>query len=183
MERADESTGRVRVVVDRLAVAAECEPVATPEGAEVVVERVVLHHEDDDVLDLRQGVGASREMGIGARSGCEQRTIPPKAPRRRRRGVGLAANGRGEAGRGQSGSHSGGQERPAGEPMHPGRALVRVLAHRRYANPVPRRLSVRTGTWMSARPVGSGPNPGNAWGHLSGCMACPFVQDGGSLGR
>src|ERR1700721_2792700 len=55
------------------------EPLAPAEGAEVVVERVVLHHEHDDVLDLRQQVGADPTGGIGpfARPGPVRLPLPP----------------------------------------------------------------------------------------------------------
>src|SRR4029079_18813134 len=56
----------VRVLGIRGAIVAEREPLPPAEGAEVVVEGVVLHHQDDDVLDLRQHVGASRTGGIGS---------------------------------------------------------------------------------------------------------------------
>jgi hypothetical protein len=45
------------------------EPLAPAEHAEVVIEGVVLHHQHDDVLDLRQHVGAGRAGGIGPLAG------------------------------------------------------------------------------------------------------------------
>jgi hypothetical protein len=41
------------------------EPVAVAERAEVVVEGVVLHHEDHHVADLRHSVRAGRDRGVG----------------------------------------------------------------------------------------------------------------------
>ncbi|HSV05114.1 MAG TPA: hypothetical protein VLI07_01300 [Candidatus Binatus sp.] len=46
--------GRRRHAVDQV------EAVAAAEHPEVVVERVILHHQDDDVLDLGEGVRARR---------------------------------------------------------------------------------------------------------------------------
>ncbi len=52
----------IRVRRLRLAVASELEPVAPPgEHAQVAVVGMVLHHQDDNVLDLRQQVGAGRQ--------------------------------------------------------------------------------------------------------------------------
>ena len=56
----------VRILGIRRAIVTERESLPPAEGAEVVVEGVVLHHQDDDVLDLRQHVGASRTGGIGS---------------------------------------------------------------------------------------------------------------------
>jgi len=66
----------VRVGVRRRGLAAgEREPVrARPaEHAEVIVVGVVLHHQDHDVLDLRDRVRARGQAGIGPRTGLPQR--------------------------------------------------------------------------------------------------------------
>ena len=63
------------VVVERRPVPAEREPVAAAEHAEMVVEGVVLHHEDDHVLNGGQRVGAGREMRVGQAARREQ--LPP----------------------------------------------------------------------------------------------------------
>ena len=56
----------------------EAEPVAAPEHPEVVVERVVLHHHDDDVLDLRQDVGPLGQLRVRQRAGAEGRAGCPE---------------------------------------------------------------------------------------------------------
>ena len=64
MERADELGCALRVGVDRLTAAVERVSVAAPEHAEVIVEGVVLHHEDHDVLDLRDRVDALGKIRV-----------------------------------------------------------------------------------------------------------------------
>ena len=108
VERTDELAASSRVGVDRPAAAVEREAVAAPEHPEVVVEGVVLHHEDDDVLDLRQRVGALGELRVRAatRAGGwawaslrvparSARAIPAGSGRRRRPGrrCGRGTNG------------------------------------------------------------------------------------------
>ena len=61
----DHGARGVGILGIRRAVVTEREPLPPAEGAEVVVEGVVLHHQDDDVLDLRQHVGAGRAGGVG----------------------------------------------------------------------------------------------------------------------
>ena len=85
---------RVRVGVDRSA-ASDRQPVhRSPAGdlvrnhPEQVVERVVLHHQHDDVLDLvhaRAAGGPVRGTG-GSRAGAGRRDAPPGGPRRASRG-------------------------------------------------------------------------------------------------
>jgi hypothetical protein len=70
VERADELRRALRIGVDRLAVAVELESVAAPEHPEVIVEGVVLHHEDHDVLDLRIVSTPSAGSGSGATRAC-----------------------------------------------------------------------------------------------------------------
>src|ERR1700728_3775139 len=60
----DHGARGVGILGIRRAVVTAREPLAPAEGAEVVVERVVLHHQDDDVLDLRQQVGAGWTGGV-----------------------------------------------------------------------------------------------------------------------
>jgi hypothetical protein len=62
--------GRERVVgvgvaVDRGDVLQVVPPVGAGQPAEEVVERAVLHHQDDDVLDAPGTVGANRGRGVG----------------------------------------------------------------------------------------------------------------------
>src|SRR5690242_17862699 len=63
--RPDHGTRGVRILGLRGAVVTDREPLAPAERAEVVVEGVILHHQHDDVLDLRQHVGTGRTGGIG----------------------------------------------------------------------------------------------------------------------
>ena len=65
----DHSARGVGILGIRRAVVPEREPLPPAEGAEVVVEGVVLQHQDDDVLDLRQHVRAGRTGGIGPVAG------------------------------------------------------------------------------------------------------------------
>ena len=55
----------VGVLGRRLAVGADGESVAPADEAQDVVERVVLHHHHDDVLDLRNLVGPGGQVGPG----------------------------------------------------------------------------------------------------------------------
>ena len=55
---------RVRVGRCRLPVGVQGETVAATEQAKEVVEGVVLHHEDNDVVDAGQQVGASGQPGL-----------------------------------------------------------------------------------------------------------------------
>ena len=59
----------VRVGVRRhwTAVGADGEAVAPAEHSQEIVERVVLHHQDHDVLNVRHGVGAWGKVRIGER--------------------------------------------------------------------------------------------------------------------
>jgi hypothetical protein len=61
----DCGTRRIGIPGIRCAVVTERESLPPAERAEVVVEGMVLHHQDDDVLDLRQHVGAGRAGRIG----------------------------------------------------------------------------------------------------------------------
>ena len=61
----DHGARGVGVLGIRSAVVAERQALPPAEGAEVIVERMVLHHQDKDVLDLRQHVGAGWAGGIG----------------------------------------------------------------------------------------------------------------------
>ena len=70
MKGADVAPAGVRVRVRRAAVAVEGEPVASAKHAEVVVEGMVLLHDDHDVVDQRQRVGALRQAGVGQGSGA-----------------------------------------------------------------------------------------------------------------
>ena len=72
----DHGARGVRVLGIGRAVVTERESLAPAEGAEVVVERVVLHHQHDDVLDLRQQVGADPAGGIGPVA----RPVPARLP-------------------------------------------------------------------------------------------------------
>ena len=54
--------------VGRRATCIERESIATAEHAKVVVERMIFHHDNNNVFDLRQEIGAFRF-----------RTIPPLA--------------------------------------------------------------------------------------------------------
>ena len=57
----DHGARGVRILGVRRAVVANRQSLAAAQRAEVVVEGVVLHHQHDDVLDLRQRVGARRD--------------------------------------------------------------------------------------------------------------------------
>ena len=131
VERAHVATGRIRVEVDRLPVPSGRQPVPAAQRAQVVVERVVLHHEHDDVLDLREGVGSRRKVRVGERSGLAQREPSGQTGGPCRGRVGLAADGRSQPGRDRAG-----EQRPAGEPLRPRRVgfSTGILVHRRYGN-------------------------------------------------
>ena len=103
------ATGWIRVVVERPSVWSECEPVPATQGAEVVVERVVLHHEHDDVLDLRHRVHAGRQMRVRTRSGREERSIRSKTYGHGRGRVVLAADDGSETGCGKAAGNGPGQ--------------------------------------------------------------------------
>ena len=145
MKRADIPTGGIRVVVERLPSRIEGEPVAAVQRSQVVVERVVLHHEDHDVLDLGHGVGAHRKMRKGAGARLKERTVRSEALGSRRRGVRGAADGCADPGCGQSGSDGAGQQGAARQPRREWLAwkLPLALSHRRYANSEPFPLSLR----------------------------------------
>ncbi len=63
--RRDHGSRRVGILGIRRTIVPAREPLPPAECAEVVVEGVVLHHQDDDVLDMRQHVRAGRAGGIG----------------------------------------------------------------------------------------------------------------------
>ena len=69
VEGADIPAARVRIRVRRAAAAVEGEAVAPAEHAEVVVEGVVLLHDDHDVVDLGHRVGALGQARVGQGSG------------------------------------------------------------------------------------------------------------------
>src|SRR5215472_16698641 len=75
----DHGARRVRILGIRRAIVTERETLPPAEGAEMVIEGVVFHHQDDDVLDLRQHVGADRAGGIGpvARPVVARPPLPP----------------------------------------------------------------------------------------------------------
>src|SRR5580704_6945519 len=79
-EGTDVSTEWVRIRVPRPAATVKRESVASAEHPEVVVEGVVLLHDDHDVIDLRQRVGARGQTWIGQRSG-----VAPLGARRQMR--------------------------------------------------------------------------------------------------
>src|SRR6478735_12296754 len=62
--RPDHAARGVRVLGIWPAVLTGRQPLTSAEGAEVVVEGVVLHHQHDDVLNLRQYVGADRARRV-----------------------------------------------------------------------------------------------------------------------
>ena len=64
VKRPDHGPRGVRVLGFRRAVVTKGESLAPAQRAEVVIEGVILHHQHDDVLDLRQHVGARRAGGI-----------------------------------------------------------------------------------------------------------------------
>ena len=149
VERAHVSTRGIRVVVDGPAVRTGRQPVAAAQRAEVVVERVILHHDHNDVLNLRQGVGARGKVRVRKRSGLPQCTVraEPSGPGRRR--VGLAPHGRPETGRDHSCRDTAGEECTAGEVPVPPRpcAPASILGHRRklpVRNAAQFRAAVRT---------------------------------------
>ena len=65
VEGVDEIPLSVRVLGGRLPVRSEGEPVAPSDEPEDVVERVVLHHHHDEMIDLRHLVGARSSLGEG----------------------------------------------------------------------------------------------------------------------
>ena len=65
LEVGRERVVRVRVAVDRGHVPQVVPAVGARQPAEEVVERAVLHHQDDDVLDAPRAVGANRGRGVG----------------------------------------------------------------------------------------------------------------------
>src|SRR5215470_1756402 len=75
----DHGARRVRILGIRRAIVTERETLPPAEGAEIVIEGVVFHHQDDDVLDLRQHVGADLAGGIGpvARPDVARPPLPP----------------------------------------------------------------------------------------------------------
>ncbi len=83
----DVAAVRRRVVVERSAVARHLEAVAPAEPAEVIVERVVLHHEDDHVFDGGEHVRPGWGMRVGEAVGPAERprgsTLDGPTPLRR----------------------------------------------------------------------------------------------------
>ena len=65
LEVRGERVVRVRVAVDRGHERQVVPAVGTGQPAEEVVERAVLHHQDDDVLDAPRTVGTNRARGVG----------------------------------------------------------------------------------------------------------------------
>ena len=111
----------IGVVVDRPPVGARGQSVAPAEGAEVVVEAVVLHHEHHDVLDLGEGVGAGRKVGVGEGAGREDGAARPEPGGRG--GVGLGPHRGAETRRGHPGGGGPGQQGPPADPGPGARSL------------------------------------------------------------
>jgi hypothetical protein len=74
---ADRLARGVGIAVEWSPIGPEGETIAPPEHAEVIVVGVVLLHENDDVLDARQAVGASRAVGKWQGAGTAHRSHWP----------------------------------------------------------------------------------------------------------
>ncbi len=124
----------VRVGGERPAAWAEPEPVraAAAQHAELVVVGVVLHHQHDDVLDLRDRVGARGQLRVGQRSRLAEPGVAPGAARRRPPRAGPRDGARRQAG----------LQQPA--PARPAGPAVPVTAHDNLpSQPADRAESVR----------------------------------------